>query len=295
MRQTLIIATFTILAACGPSGDRPWDENHDGLVTACEGLNPFACDAAPGCVRAPGVCTMECRDDGRGGCLPCAAPDRCQPLALDCGALSPERCGFMPGCELVTQTVCSAGYAAVEDQASPPAPGCGGGCHAVEVCQARGPVACEQRSVDACLEQPGCALEVGACTFSCDADSPCPPCANSVERCVTVPAPVDDCAGRDPNVCSVDGRCALLAASCAACELGADGGCTPCTPAELCVPVAPPPPTPSVCDGRDLNTCELDGRCRLEAYACTANCESDGAGGCLPCPTSSRLCVPVAP
>lgn len=250
MRQTLISSFFLLLAACGPSGDRPWDENRDGLVTACEGLNPFACAATPGCEEAPSVCTMECRDDGRGGCLPCPTTGSCQPVAMDCGHLSPDRCGFMPGCELVTQTVCDAGTAtsgapAQEDRAdpafAPPLPGCGGGCHAVEVCQARRPVACEDRSADTCLAQPGCALEVSVCTFSCDADSPCPPCANPVERCVTM---------------------------------------------------APPPP-PNECEGRDLYTCEVDGRCALEAYACTAACESDGDGGCLPCPTSSRHCVPV--
>jgi hypothetical protein len=304
MRNLLSIASLTLLAACGPAGDTPWDENRDGLVTACEGLNPAACTATPGCAQAPVLCTMECRDDGHGGCLPCPTAGACQPVALDCSAQAPDACGALPGCELVTQTVCSgsagSGTAgspapAQEDIGVVAPPPCGGTCHVVEVCQPRRPVACEQLPHEACLAQPGCALEVGVCTFTCDPRGPCPPCANPVERCVTVrPPPLDDCGPRDVSSCAVDGRCQLVDGP--VCEVACLAGqpCPPCaTPSPVCVPVVEVPPTED-CSTRDPGTCSADGRCVLSAGVCPAVCQPDGAGGCMPCDPGAR-CVPVVP
>lgn len=225
MRQTLIIASISLLAACGPAGDRPWDENRDGLITACEGLNAFTCAATPGCEQVPVFCTMECRSDGHGGCLPCRPEGRCQRVPR------------------------------------PP------------------PLACEELSAEACLAQPGCGLEAATGSSTCDGTGPCPRCLAPAQRCVTLPPPrppVDDCAGRDPTLCSSDGRCALLAEACpAVCLPEPNGGCAPCTPAERCVPVSPPSP----CAGLDRESClaagcglvELDVDCPASDAACTTH------------------------
>ena len=66
MRQTLMVAAMAVMMSCGADGNTPWDENHDGLITACEGLNSHACDATPGCAPVPVACETALRSDGTG-------------------------------------------------------------------------------------------------------------------------------------------------------------------------------------------------------------------------------------
>ncbi len=290
MRQTLILSTMAVMAACTPAGNTPWDQNHDGLITACEGLNPQACDATVGCEPTPMVCTLECRDDGHGGCLPCGA-EVCRPTppppVFDCSQLALNVCAVTPRCEVIHPPTCGGGISAPEfaDQTTrptpaPPLPG-----H--DVCRNRQPSACEELSNDACLAQSGCALEgFGAvCDIACDPIGNCPPCAISQLRCVTIPPP-DVCGSRDPNVCSIDGRCELQAWACPAiCIPDGNGGCKPCdAPPFACVPVSP-----THCAGLDPSSCEAAG-CSLIELACDASCRADGNGGCLPCDAYMFVC-----
>jgi hypothetical protein len=291
MRQTLMLATMALMTACGATGNTPWDQNHDGLITACEGLNLQACDATAGCEHQPVVCTMICRDDGHGGCIPCAGGDLCRPvtpaptpLPLDCSQLSTSVCANTPACEVVEHVYCTG----ADD---PTVPHCGNGtgtgtCTTVSACAPRGPAQCEQLDSSVCLAHPGCGLEGFACAIACDADGSCPPCADPVLRCVTLHPP-DDCGSRDPNVCSMDGRCVLEQGPVCDAVCSPDGSCPPCAiPSLVCVP-APPP---DVCGSRDPSTCGLDGLCMVEpAPLCL--CTPDGV--CPPCAAPSQRCVPV--
>ncbi|MDP1827730.1 MAG: hypothetical protein Q8L48_30940 [Archangium sp.] len=299
MRQTLMFAAMTVMTACGASGNTPWDQNHDGLITACEGLNPQACDANDRCERTPVVCTMECRDDGHGGCLPCAGADVCRPLPppplFDCSHLPLNLCAATPRCEVVHAQACSGGAEAPSpsDPSVPPLPRCGvPDCQTIDTCANRQPAQCESLSNDVCLSQPGCALQAfgAVCEIACDPDSGnCPPCAMPQLHCITLPPP-DVCGSRDPNVCSMDGRCVLEQGAVCDAACAPDGTCPPCAIASVrCVP-APPP---DVCAGRDLNSCDFDGRCAVQAWACPAICKPDGNGGCVPCEAPPAACVPV--
>ena len=231
MRQTLMLATMALMTACGATGNTPWDQNHDGLISACEGLNPRACDATPGCEHSPVACTMICRDDGHGGCIPCAGGDLCRPVPptpapLSCSQLSTSACASNPTCEVVQQTICS-GHTEPTD---PTVPTCGvGTCQTVTSCVTRAPVQCEQLDSDVCLSHPGCALEgfEPACANACDPTGNCLPCAPPQLRCVTQ-HPSTDCGSRDPNVCSMDGRCVLEQGPVCDAVCDPDGSCPPC-------------------------------------------------------------------
>jgi len=295
MRQTLMLATMAVMTACGVSGNTPWDQNHDGLITACEGLNPQACAATSGCEAVPTACTMICRDDGRGGCLPSAcdtAGDSCRPTPpspVGCNNLPPGLCAAMPMCELVQETVCSGSTTPVDSHSlgcvPPP-----DDCHTTEVCVNRRPVQCESLSTSACLSHPGCALEGSdvACAIACDANGNCPPCAVPQERCVTAPPP-DVCGARDANTCAMDGRCVLEQGPLCDALCDPNGNCPPCAvPSVRCVP-APPV---DECGARDQNSCAADERCMLEPGPLCV-CSSDGV--CPPCAAPSVRCVPVPP
>ena len=301
MRQTLMVAAMAVMMSCGADGTTPWDENHDGLITACEGLNSHACDATPGCAPVPVACDTALRSDGTS--TPCVGAETCRPTTppiFDCSRLSLSDCATVARCEVVTrETACDAnggtGFAET-DRAFPAPPICG---QAVQVCANRAPTACEQLSNDVCLAQPGCALEgSGAtCDIACSSESfNCPPCATQQQRCVTLPPP-DLCGARDPNTCAIDGRCVLEVAD-YRCETTAN----PCfrdaancgAPAPTCSPPAPrcvPAPPPDVCGSRDENTCTIDGRCVLEVAICAAVCSPDGS--CPPCANPSARCVPA--
>lgn len=319
MRQTLMLATMAVMTACGVSGNTPWDQNHDGLVTACEGLNPQACDATAGCERAAFACTLECRDDGHGGCVPCDSTDVCRPsppsTGPDCSQLPINLCGLLPMCEVVQRQLCTgaastssnsgAGFA--EPSAAPPEEQDRVACQTITACVNRLPEQCESLSVDLCLAHPGCALEgsvstssgssdpaEGApalCDLACDANGVCSPCGipQPQQRCVTLPPP-DLCGGRDANTCTLDGQCMLESAPLCDVACDFDGNCPPCTsPSPRCVAV---PPTDD-CAARDANSCEVDGRCVVEAWACAAICQDDGHGGCVPCDVPPPSCVPA--
>ena len=299
MRQTLMLAAMAVMAACGASGNTPWDQNHDGLITACEGLNPQACGATSGCERVPVACTMICSDDGHGGCLPSAcdtAGDSCRPTPpsqVGCNNLPASLCAAVPLCELVQETVCSGSTT----PADPTAPGCmtppdSTECHTTSSCVNRRPVQCESLTNDVCLSHPGCALEGSdvACAIACDSNGNCPPCALPQQRCVTAPPP-DVCGSRDANTCAMDGRCVLeMGPVCdAACD--PNGVCPPCAmpnPPQRCVP-APPP---DLCGARAQNSCAADGQCMLEPGPICL-CSPDGV--CPPCAAPSVRCVPVPP
>lgn len=340
MRQTLILATMAMFTACGATGNVPWDENRDGLITACEGLNPHACDATVGCEPTATVCLAICIDDGHGGCRPCVGEETCRPTTtpplFDCRQLSLNACVADPRCAIAAeadeQTAGGAGFA----EPPPLRPGS---------CVNRPPTPCEQLSVDVCLARPGCALEAStadiacfaecdsagncrcatppssrcvtlpapdvcstrdpnvcsidgrcvlepgaACEVFCAPGANCSPCAPPTPRCVPV-TPVDECGARDPNVCSIDGRCELLQQT-PVCDVicAPDGTCPPCLDETVrCVPVSPP----DLCFSRDINSCEVDGRCVVQAWACPAICTPDGNGGCEPCDAPPVACVPA--
>ncbi|MEW5742828.1 MAG: hypothetical protein AB1938_28180 [Myxococcota bacterium] len=253
MMRRLWVVGAVALSACGAGNDGsvPWDQNHDGLITSCEGLSQAACEADASCEYVIAVCTQECRDDGNGGCLPCNAQSFCRPIAPppppDCGALPVALCGLVPACQVVTQEVCSGVTPPPEDPAVP-AHRCGvpDGCTTISVCANRAPPRCEDLAVDACLTVPGCALEelAWACAAVCEDDGhggclPCP-APPSTLRCVTIPPP-DVCGSRDPSNCGIDGLCTLESWACPAiCEDDGHGGCLPCqTPPPRCVAVTP--------------------------------------------------------
>ena len=341
MRQTLMFVTMAVLTACGSTGNTPWDENRDGLISACEGLNPQACDATPGCEPAAVVCTLECRDDGRGGCLPCIGTETCRPTPtpppFDCSQLSATQCAADARCELLQAFTTPAddrnGAPAAPEFRQPD----------TQVCVTRRPASCESLSADVCLARPGCALEssdASPCFMACEVDDETCGCTPAQLRCVTQPPP-DDCFGRDENSCTLDGRCVLE--STAVCDVYCEPGteCPPCSVRNVyCVPAPPPDvcgsrdansctfdgrcvlvqgpvcdavcdpngscppcanptvycvpaPPPDACGSRDLTSCELDGRCMVQAWACPAICKPDGNGGCEPCDAPPAVCVPA--
>ena len=348
MRQTRIFLSMVAVmavTACGPTGNTPWDENHDGLIGPCEGLNPTACDATPGCEPAAVVCDLVCRDDGHGGCLPCPGAETCRPTppppAFDCATLTDVQCINDSRCELVEYATQPATPNTGGAEFAPPAPDQrpAGPRHCVN----RLPTACETLPVDLCLARPGCALETtvatggtdvacfseegcarpapqqrcvtmppadtcstrdantctidGRCTLeygavcdiACEPGGNCPPCADPTPRCVPLPPP-DLCGARDANTCSIDGRCVLEFGPVCDAICDPNGFCPPCAnPTPHCVP-APPP---DVCFGRDLASCEFDGRCVVQAWACPAVCEFDADGGCKPCDAPPAMCVPA--
>jgi len=121
----------------------------------------------------------------------------------------------------------------------------------------------------------------------------CPPCATPGQRCVA-PTPPDFCGARDLNTCAFDGRCVVEGVP--VCDVICEdpsGRCPPCSvqTSQFCVPVQPP----DLCAGRDLSSCESDGQCALESWACPAVCIDDGDGGCRPCDAPPAACVPVVP
>lgn len=321
MRQTLMLAAMAVMTACGANGNTPWDQNDDGLITACEGLNSYASDSTPGCEPAPNRCAVALREDGTSA--PCVGEEICVPSSppvFSCSNLPLALCMVSTRCEVVQVQQCggfggstdtdgapasaedpATGFREPTDPSEPPQPRCGVGCSSVQLCAERAPVTCESLSTDVCLSHPGCAIE-GSASGESGADIACAPTPDgetggfvspcyrvAPQRCVTLPAP-DVCGSRDPNVCSIDGRCVLELGPVCDAICAPDGTCPPCAiPSSVCVP-APPP---DYCAGRDLNSCEVDGRCMVQAWACPAICKPDGVGGCLPCDAPPTACVPV--
>lgn len=298
---TMTVAVV-VLAGCqgAKDGTKPWDQNQDGLVTACEGLNHDTCVATAGCQLQPVYCLQACSDAD--GCLPCDGVDLCVPVAPppppDCSQLPVALCEFVPACEVQTAQLCT-GVRGSDDAATPGMEGgCMGppdACQTIQLCVNRLPPTCESLSVDACLSQPGCALEelAWACAAICEDDGhggclPCPAPPQTEARCVTVAppscdtVPLDRCA-TTPG-CYVEDRAACPAL----CQDDGAGGCLPCTSdVPRCMPIT------NTCETRSADECTALPGCTLiqEAYDCAAVCEDDGNGGCLPCPQPAPRCV----
>jgi hypothetical protein len=254
MRNSWMVAAVVLVGCSAADGTKPWDQNHDGLVSACEGLNHDACAANPGCELQPTYCTMDCRDDGHGGCVPCTGGEICRPVAPppvpDCSNLPVALCQLLPACEVVTQTMCT-GVREPEptDPSVPPQHGCIGPpdqCQTIQTCVNRPMPSCESLPVDACLAHAGCALaqQAIACPAVCqdDGNGGCvpTPCQETQERCVSI-AP--SCETRSPDTCLSTPGCALQQSdyACpAVCEDDGHGGCLPCPqPEPRCVPTGP--------------------------------------------------------
>ena len=223
MRNTWIASIVVLVGGCaGGLGTSPWDQNHDGLVGACEGLNRWACGATSGCEGEELACAAVCRDDGKGGCLPCPEDFRCVPTG--CEKLAVGLCGLASACSVQTKTVCSG----VAHSEGAPEAGCGGGCTTVQVCATRPVQSCESTSVASCTANPACRLEQGpVCEIAC-LGTECPLCATASQRCVT--RPVDDaCASLSDAACTASAGCRLEGAVCSlVCEDDGKGGCLPC-------------------------------------------------------------------
>ena len=69
----------------------------------CFGLNEQACSSDPRCELVTRACTLECRDDGMGGCLPCPTESVCVPRSVpSCEQLDIATCTTDSRCELDT-------------------------------------------------------------------------------------------------------------------------------------------------------------------------------------------------
>lgn len=294
MQRVLLVTMTLMMTACGLGGTIPWDKNRDGVVGPCEGLNPYACQATPGCERVGGAVPAICRISADGGCdtLP-GTEESCQPIPTrDCGSLTIAQCRTMPQCEVISQGSSSPGGAPVApiDPAPEfrrPSP--------AQVCVNRAPTSqCESLDVGTCLSRPGCSLEnYGAvCEIYCDLSDPssCPPCAIPQQRCVT--SRPTQCEALPVSACLSQPGCSLENDG-YACELApadpANPGLRDCAAQQRCVTTRPP----DICSARDVNQCANDGRCVVEAWDCAAVCIGNGDGGCLPCPAPAPRCVPA--
>lgn len=253
------------LAGCGvpAAGEKPWDQNGDGLVGTCEGLSKPSCSTTPGCRAEELACDLACRDDGKGGCLPCDAY-ACVPTtpADACKNLNPAQCAANPACEL-EQAAC---LAICEDDGK-------GGCKpcpAVTICRPKQPAppfSCGQIPTGACKIFPQCELKsVTVCSGS----------AGPSSGSGGAPAPEADFAPPEKKPAP---------------PVQPDAGCgQTCHVVLTCVDRQGP-----TCENRSPNTCEADGKCRLESWACPAICIDDGKGGCQPCTAPPPRCVPNIP
>lgn len=253
--RILMVVSAVVAVGCGGGKvGQPWDQNHDGLVEACEGLDRYSCGATSGCHGEAVACLAVCVDDGAGGCSsPCSEDFRCVPER--CEELDAAQCSADPRCVLEAAPVCEIACLTGED-----CPPC---AQPQPVCRTRPPADdCSQRPFETCGVDSRCevravtvcAHEGGGGTPPADPGiapgEPAPGCGGD---CTTTlqcaPRLVEnDCAARDADRCEADGACRLVAYACAAvCEDDGNGGCKPCPlPPVSCVPaddvpVAPPP------------------------------------------------------
>lgn len=269
-RWTMAVVALALAGCNAVDGTRPWDQNQDGLITACEGLTHDACLSTVGCAltNEPVAFGEDVATRAAQGCFAPEPVEICQPLPPppppNCGELPLVLCGLVPACELVTQELCTG----VRDSGHA-TPGVEGGCipppetcESVQLCVNRAPPSCESLPVDACLAQPGCALQelAWACLAVCEDDGhggclPCPTPPDAELRCVTVPPPTPVCETRSADECTAMPGCALIQedyACPAICEDDGHGGCLPCpAPPPRCVSTTGPTPDPDVGGGSD--------------------------------------------
>lgn len=248
MKNRILMVVSAVLAAgCGGGKvGQPWDENRDGLIAACEGLDRYSCSATPGCHEEPLACIALCVDDGKGGCgSPCADTFRCVPDR--CEDLDAASCSADPRCILESTPVCEIACLGTDCppcaqprdscRTRPPSDDCSARpfetCSVDSRCEVREVVVCEGHGGGG-TTRPGDQSIAPGCGGGCTATLQCAP--RIVES---------DCATRDVDSCENDGSCRLIAYACPAiCQDDGNGGCKPCAlPPIACVP-ADDGPTP---------------------------------------------------
>lgn len=298
-RMAWAVGAMLVAGCAGGAVERPWDKNRDGLVQACEGLSPAGCAATPGCEGQQLACTLECRSDGQGGCLPCDSFACLPKPSVDCGTLDDAQCAADPRCELGDPPVC---LAVCEDDGTggcKPSP-----CDTVARCHSKPPFDCSQLPVGLCSFIPACqvvtdtyCLGVAGGPTAPDAfDGGQPRCGNDDPTCHTVqrcenrqPLPPLTCEQLPLQACAATPGCAVESGG-AVCDVA-------CLPGSNCPPCAQPQPprcvtvAPVGCASRDTSRCAADGACMLESFACPAVCDDDGKGGCKPCDAPPPRCV----
>ena len=208
---------------------------------ACSTLNAQQCSADPRCISDSVVCGAVCRDDGKGGCLPCGGSVcRDRDPTPSCALVPLNSCASIPACEVRIETVCTAtGHdLPLNGNSNEPTAGCGGGgsCISTEVCVNKPVQTCETTGVASCTANPSCELANGpVCEVACSPNAPCPPCATPAVRCVTREAL--SCESRSLVECTSKAGCMVEAYACPAiCEDDGKGGCKPCNaPPSHCV------------------------------------------------------------
>ena len=279
---------------------------------ACTGLDAQTCATNPRCELQPVYCTLECRDDGHGGCLPCDPAVVCvERTATQCYGLSIEQCSVTPGCELLTP-VCNC---------APDSPACDCAAIAPTCVPSTTPVSCYGLPPQVCAQHPECEF---VSRDVCDCAGPNCACPVIEPSCQPRSEPPVLCFGLDPQACAVNAGCEWVQRTCGPNEDCAfDGYCGPRSPVEVCEGLDPqvcvntpgcglleadcfcPPnaacdctapaprcvstvePQPNPCVGLDLAQCSLDSRCEIGSLVCTTECRDDGNGGCLPCPDTA--------
>ncbi len=230
---------------------------------SCEALSEQACAADARCEVISSACTLECRDDGHGGCLPCVAPPalcRTRAPTASCYGLSSASCVARGDCELVSPVCACTANGPCDCAALAPT------CQPREV-----PSSCYGLSPDACDARADCHFAAPRCDCSAtDALCDCPAFEPS---CL----PVGPCAGLDAATCMSNPRCEVAPSVCTAeCRDDGHGGCLPCDvgPTE-CVERTPPT---SSCYGLSPDACDARADCEFFAAPCT--CSPNGACDC---------------
>ena len=251
------LACAAICQDDGKGGCLPCPKNFQCVpkpAPACKDLNPQQCASDPRCVadnisttQNNQICTLECRDDGKGGCVPCNSVPTCRDRApvpqTQCGQLPIGSCAIVPACTVQTMTVCTA-------NATPPSAGCfggggGGGCSTTQICVNKQAPLCDSTPISTCTANPSCKLELGpVCEIACQPGTNCPPCATGQQRCVTR---ATTCDSRSLAECTSAVGCTIETSVCAAiCQPDGKGGCLPCVGQSRCIPLALPlPPQPT--------------------------------------------------
>ncbi len=204
-------------------------------VSECGALDEAHCAANPKCEVVVWACTLECRDDGQGGCLPCKAPGPvCQerPAPDECAGLDAQQCVANPNCQIAEYAACPA--VCIDDGK--------GGCLP---CRDSGPLCthridvpppdeCTGLDAQQCAANDQCELsDPTACPAVCidDGKGGCLPCRGADSVCVHKPV-TSPCVGLSEAACQGNPSCMVIQAECTECD---DKNCTPCAPTAVCV------------------------------------------------------------